>query len=92
MEVSGYFVREEAMKNLSDIAEKLYWTYGIYNMSSEIRDIIKASERVAGNADTEAELAGRELHGVGIGLWDEDNTPKIDVAAKLKARLLAKKV
>ena len=91
MELDGYFVKAETMEALNGYIQGLEDTWGDGSLIKTLRSLIAQFEPVSGNNDTESELASRELHGVGMDLWGEDTSPKVDVAAKLKARLLTQK-
>lgn len=94
MEVSGYFINDEQMEKLRNVASRIsdiHWREDAVNLSLFLGEILDQLEKVNGNSDTETEMATRELHGIGMDLWGEDNSPKVDVAAKLKARLILPK-
>ena len=77
------------MNELNELVEAISKAnaWSLKSLSTQLRELLTQFEPVSGNQDTEAELAARELHGVGMDLWGEDTSPKVDIAAKLKARL-----
>ena len=91
MEVKGYFLPEEKMSELKDcIVEFHNGLCDIESSSQTLYKILDSLEFISGNQDNEAEANGRDLHASSFSLWDDDS-PKVDVAAKLKARIILPK-
>jgi inorganic triphosphatase YgiF len=93
MEVNGFFVSQEAMRRLQKVFDGLKEKNDPNSnlLAVKLSEAMSLFEPVNGNAETEEEQKLRDLKGSVLELWKyEENTPNIDIAEKLRRRLLTK--